>query len=435
VKRVVAHNKGRIKFYEVWNEPPNGTANAPASDYAKVVIAAYEAAKEADPNCMVGIAAKSVHVTYLDQAIAAGAKDHFDYITLHPYEVLGYMSNVPGSEQLYWRIGPTIRKMLAARNPAKINVPIIFTEVGVDTRRGEDRQAAAVVKGYILGAAGGIKCIQWYEGMDGDSGPLGLLRADTSERPAYRALGEMIRLVGQKPKYVGWTQLKDKHFVFVFEGPKGMVAFTWAGTREDDEVDFGESVTMIDALTCKASEGKTATLTYMPIMIENAPAGLVAKAKVNVDKPLPWGGDVSDAKSVSITLGKEIVEKGIHTRAGEKIAADVLAYGGSARAGDTPGGITFVVDANFLNYTATPIEISVQVRRSEKGGPGTLVLEYESTEGYKKAKAFEVPEKDEWSTATWRIDDSQFVSTWAYNFRFDKGAYAIQSVTVTKVEK
>src|SRR5580700_1592269 len=72
VSRVVTHAKAKVRRWEVWNEPPNGTGkDQTAADYAKVVVAAYDAAKAADPDCQVGIAAKSVAITYLDQAIKA----------------------------------------------------------------------------------------------------------------------------------------------------------------------------------------------------------------------------------------------------------------------------------------------------------------------------------------------------------------------------
>ena len=54
VSEVVKHCKGRITYWEVWNEPPNGTGrDQTAADYAKVVMAAYKAAKAADPDCVV----------------------------------------------------------------------------------------------------------------------------------------------------------------------------------------------------------------------------------------------------------------------------------------------------------------------------------------------------------------------------------------------
>ena len=84
-------------------------------------------------------------VNYLEQVIKAGAKDHFDYITLHPYEVLDGIADNKGTEPIFMNIVPVVRKMLAAQNPAKVNVPIIFTELGCDAKqKGDDTQAHAL---------------------------------------------------------------------------------------------------------------------------------------------------------------------------------------------------------------------------------------------------------------------------------------------------
>jgi hypothetical protein len=100
-----------------------------------------------------------------------------------------------------------------------------------------------------------------------------------------------------------------------------------------------------------------------------------------------------------------------------------------------PGGNVFMVDSNFLSYDLVPIEITAVVRRNEKNDPAQLELQYESTDGYKKPPVFEIPDNSQWHTATWRIDDAQFVGTWAFNFRFNTGKYAIQSVTVTRLDR
>jgi hypothetical protein len=146
VTELAKHLKGRVRHFEVWNEPPNftGKDQTPA-DYAKIVVAAHAAVKAVDPAALVGLAAKSAHVNYLEQVILAGAKDHFDYIVLHPFEVLDGVADDAGSESVYMHVVPTVRKMRAARNPAKANVPIIFTELGADAKRGADRQARALV--------------------------------------------------------------------------------------------------------------------------------------------------------------------------------------------------------------------------------------------------------------------------------------------------
>ncbi len=440
------HCKGRVKYYEVWNEPPNGTGrDQTAADYAKIVISAYDNAKKADPDCLVGIAAKSVAITYLDQALKAGAKGHFDYVTLHPYEVAGCPIKHPGTEPVYLQIESTLRKMLKAQDPAKANCPIIFTELGhaaggqygahLPGYADPDVMAHAVVKYYAMGIAQGITVIQWFEAMDGDSGPMGLLDGKAQPRPAYHALANMIKLFGLYPKCLGWVLLNDKHYAFVYQGAKGTVMATWAATMAADKVDFGKSVKITDPLTGTVTETASTSLTIAPILIDGVPDDLVAKAKANKAKPFPWGGDYTGAKSVSVTFGEKNVEKGLHTKSAESVAADVIAYGGGSRVGSIPGGNVFMVDANFLSYTTVPIEISVVCRRNEKNDPAKLTLTYESLSGYKKADVYEIPDNEKWHTATWKIEDAQFVSQWAYNFTLNNGKYAVQSVTVTRLDK
>jgi hypothetical protein len=105
------------------------------------MVSAYDAAKAVDPNCPVGIAAKSVHVNYLEQTIKARAKDHFDFITLHPYEVLNGIADNNGSEAVYMSIVPTVRKMLAAQT-VSITMGEKTIEKGLHTNSDTGRSAA-----------------------------------------------------------------------------------------------------------------------------------------------------------------------------------------------------------------------------------------------------------------------------------------------------
>ncbi len=442
VSEVVKHAKGRIKYWEVWNEPPNGTGrNQTPADYAKIVIAAYDAAKAANPDCLIGIAAKSVHVNYLEQAIKAGAKDHFDYITLHPYEVLNGIADNAGTEAVYLRIVPTVRKMLAAQNSAKVNVPIIFTELGSDAKKGVDTQAHALVKAYTMGIAQGVASIQWFEGMDGDSGPMGLLDGKAKPRPSYTAMGQMIQHLGQRPAYLGWVMLNDRSYGFAFQGAKAPVLVAWAKRGAAEPLDFGQAVQLVDPLTGNATNTASYALTTAPVLAVGIPTALVAKAQSNKSKPLPWGGDYANAKSVSVTMGERNVEQGLHTLSGDAVAQAVVAYGGSARAGNVPGGNLFIVDPDFLSYAATPIEITAVVRRNEANDNAGFKLVYESTSGFKTAGTwFTVPDNKGWHTARWKINDPQFVNYWGFNFSLESDGnkfnkYYIQSVTVTKLAK
>lgn len=442
VSELVKHCKGKVKYWEVWNEPPNftGRDQTPA-DYAKIVVSAYDAAKAADPACLVGLAAKSAHLNYLEQTIKAGAKGHFDYIVLHPYEILNGIADNLGTEAVYMAIVPTVRKMLAAQDPAKVNVPVIFTELGCEASKGPDVQAHALVKAYAMGIAQGVACIQWFEGMDGDSGPMGLLKRDGTPRPSYTAMAQMIRHLGQHPTYLGWVLLNGKDYGFVFQGAKGTVLATWAPRGEPDLVKFGQAVQVVNPLTGETISADGHNLTTAPVLVLGVPANILAQAQANRNKPLSWGGDYANAKSVSVTMGERNVEKGLHTMSGNAVAEAVVAYGGSARAGSVPGGNVFVVDPTFLSYTTTPIEITAVVRRNEANDNAGFNLQYESTSGLKGGLGwYTVPDNKEWHTMTWKINDAQFVNYWGFNFSFNSDGnklnkYYIQSVTVTKLAK
>jgi hypothetical protein len=198
---------------------------------------------------------------------------------------------------------------------------------------------------------------------------------------------------------------------------------------------------MVDPLTGGVSLADRLALSEAPVLVLEVPEDVLKEAQANKVKPLPWGGDYVDAQSVSITMagdGRQI-EKGLHTLSGESIAGAVVAYGGSARSGNVPGGNIFIVDPQFLSYTATPIEITAVVRRNPANDNAGFKLVYESTKGFKTAKSgwYTVPDNKQWHTVRWEIDDAQFVNYWGYNFALESDGnqynkYYLQSVTVTK---
>ncbi|HET8936978.1 MAG TPA: hypothetical protein VFN67_26225, partial [Polyangiales bacterium] len=120
----------RINHWEVWNEPPNGTADTSPASYAKIVAVAYDAAKSVDPKLQIGLATKSVHLRFVEDAIAAGAKGKFDFVSLHPYETASLLPL--GWELPFLGIDKNLRALLRAKNPDKQHVPLRFTEIGVE---------------------------------------------------------------------------------------------------------------------------------------------------------------------------------------------------------------------------------------------------------------------------------------------------------------
>ncbi|MCL1888459.1 MAG: hypothetical protein FWF96_06270 [Kiritimatiellaeota bacterium] len=453
VRRTVGHFKSKGKaglYYEIWNEPPNFTAQGDtAADYAKTVAAAYDAAKSADPTAKIGIAAKSAHINWLEHCIRHGAKNKFDWVSLHPYETVNGIADNAGSDALYLSVVPTLRKMLKALNPERANVPVILTEIGCDARKGEDIQADTLVKVYLMGIAQGMAQIQWFEAMDGDSGPMGLLDGNGRKRPAYHAYGTMIKHFGQHPEYLGWVALPGNNLGYAFKcaGNKTLVA-AWAQKKgETAELPFGAAeLEVVESRTGDIVKKRAVTLTTSPVFILNPPAALLSQARANKTKPFPWNGDHTNAKEVSISYAPDgkVIEKGLHTTSGEAISQAVQLYGeGHAqvgyRDGSKPGGDTFICDPNFLSYKTGPIEITVTAQRKNPAQAAAIDLEYEydnpadpsGIHPYKKERR-EIPEGDGWHELKWRLDDAEFNGYWGFNFRFGTGAFNIKGVSVKK---
>ena len=205
VGATAARYRGRVRYWEVWNEPDNpiywhGGPNPEA--YARLLRAARDAIKAVDPAAVVLIGGVSPFDTsFLDGIARAGAWDAFDVLAIHPYTD----PNSPEQGQ----IGPSgvggVRALLN-RHGAK---PIWATEFGWESaasqrNRGgvvnEDQQANYLVRGYMeLLAEPGLEKAFWYTLHDDPDSPFGLVRfgsgyADYSSRkPSFNAFTTMAR--------------------------------------------------------------------------------------------------------------------------------------------------------------------------------------------------------------------------------------------------
>jgi hypothetical protein len=99
VYAVVSRYKGRIKYYEIWNEPniyPEwGEYPVDPEAYTELLRVAYKRAKEADPDCVIisGALAPTIELgprdmndfIFLQRMYDAGAKDSFDILAVQDY--------------------------------------------------------------------------------------------------------------------------------------------------------------------------------------------------------------------------------------------------------------------------------------------------------------------------------------------------------------
>ena len=86
VQAVVEHFKGRVKCYEIWNEP-NISANAgQPGRYVKLIRATSPVIRKADPSAKIAaFALASLDYAFLDGVLNALEPGLFDYVTLHKY--------------------------------------------------------------------------------------------------------------------------------------------------------------------------------------------------------------------------------------------------------------------------------------------------------------------------------------------------------------
>ncbi|MHB0869362.1 MAG: cellulase family glycosylhydrolase [Chloroflexota bacterium] len=99
VYKVVSRYRGKIKYYQLWNEPNLSTEwggqPVDAKEYVRLLKIGYQRAKEADPNCVIisGALAPTIEESwralndqiYLQQMYDAGAKDYFDILSVMAY--------------------------------------------------------------------------------------------------------------------------------------------------------------------------------------------------------------------------------------------------------------------------------------------------------------------------------------------------------------
>ncbi len=437
VSNVVRHAAGRVRYWEVWNEPESFAAGGTPAEYARVVTNAYDAAKAADPSAQIGLSVASVDILYLEQAIQAGAADHFDFICVHPYEVLGTLAS--GQEALYMNIVSTIRKMLAAKNPGKWKVPIWFTEIGEEVR-GQvtaTRQGQDLVKTYTMAIAQGVSVIEWFEAQEGGYS-MGLLNSSGNPNPAYNALKNLAAGLGPSPTYKGWLLLNNQDYGFVFQGATGSVMVAWAPPNRVDTINFGQTVKALNPVTGGSINTATYGLSNAPVVVFGPPAGLVSQAETNRTQPFPWGGNYSGTSCVSVTMGDPNLDAGLHQLNADATSTPATVDGGPARDCSKGSAVSFTVDPNFLSYTHASIKISAVVRKiSATDNPG-FNLKYESATGRKGIGWNSVPGSDKWYTLTWTITDDEFVGNWGYHFSFDSDStnysrYYLQQVTVTNL--
>ena len=153
VEDSVRRFRGMIRWWQLGNEPPLFRPGM-AERYVEVLKAGYQAAKRADPDCVVamaGLTGLNVDPDMLARFLDAGGGQWCDVIDVHLYV------DIPTMDRLLTKI----RADMASRG---VDKPIIITEVtaALGQTIGERRKAGHVYKRYAVAASHGVKQVYWF---------------------------------------------------------------------------------------------------------------------------------------------------------------------------------------------------------------------------------------------------------------------------------
>ena len=216
MQRLAQTYKGRISAWIIWNEPDFRPGEAVDSltwggntaDFFSLVRAGYRAVKKVDRNAAVVFPATTYFADavggrnlFLDRVLQEGRRDpeaarngyYFDAVGVNLYCSLDAIYRVRGmyadilaryglSRKPLWLTETSCPIYNDARAPVPPHAHITTME-----------QASFLIQAISLARAAGYERVGWYSMVDappnaGIADRWGLLRADASPRPAYRAL-------------------------------------------------------------------------------------------------------------------------------------------------------------------------------------------------------------------------------------------------------
>jgi hypothetical protein len=233
-----------VKHWEVWNEVDDGTWNyfwtGSEADYAQLLKVAYQATKNACPDCTV------LHAGLLFWADPQYFERVLDILNDDPHAPANNYYLDAMSVHLYSRsstiydIVESIRSRMRAYIP---DHPIWLTETGVpvwgdtsvypvlpkyDFAATQDEAAAYVIQSYANAWASGVQRYFFFRANDQDMHEyFGLMRNNGSFRPSYIAYQVATTYLITPTMVTNWTYGDGIRRVTLWGTPRGKVSVLW----------------------------------------------------------------------------------------------------------------------------------------------------------------------------------------------------------------
>ena len=302
VSRCVAQFKGKLRYWQAWNEP-NISFWKPAPnayDYAQLLKCTYLAAKEVDPEVRIlGVNCSDIDLKFTEDVFRNGGLRYCDVVAYQPYRIapeVGHFEEVAAARELMARFGGV--------------KPIWFTEMGWGSRhfpfadandllaeKPSRRQAAFLVRYMTIIQAVGIEKVFWFAQAADDAGLED--RKRNQKRLSFYAYQHLIQLLDDHEAVQEVIPRGAKGlYAYLFTCPDKSVVVAWSVNGPQECVMPGLSA----AVECRDMLGNR---------IEQAPADRV----VLTGEPVYFLFDaapetLADAASVEISPARLWIEPG-----------------------------------------------------------------------------------------------------------------------------
>lgn len=223
VEATVARYRGRIRAWEVWNEP---VYTMDAATYAGILKVTYERVKTADPQALV-VGFAGVPLDYLRGTFEAGAAGSLDVLSHHSY---------PQLSAPYAAEAKLHADTLGLLGGFQISPRIWHSEQGSEAdgvgylgvSQTEEDCAANLVQSYLSTLSLGVEKFFWFSAQTSPTYGWGVFYEDYVPRPRLVALHGLARLL-QGRTVKSRLALNDAAVACVMlDGPAGAAAALWS---------------------------------------------------------------------------------------------------------------------------------------------------------------------------------------------------------------
>lgn len=229
VAAMAARYKGKIRFYEVWNEPDLGFWRGSTEQYLHLLRTASEELRRVDPAAKLmtgGFATVLEHHGRarnpdLQERVLSEASDAFDIHAFHQHGTF---------EEFESAVDGELRRL---RDRMRSPRPLYFNETAIwSAFIGEREQAVTLVKKMVFAMARGAMGYTWYDLRNDGGNPrdmehgYGLLTQDFQPKMACAAYLELVRRL-QGAAFRGELDMGAGCRAFAFATPRGRVLVHW----------------------------------------------------------------------------------------------------------------------------------------------------------------------------------------------------------------